>query len=299
MGAHRGACGYLPASAVPRREAPFEEVASSGLALRSGDRVAQHHWDLCPRTVAEPWGGKQPVRAQRAPLDSVCGVCCSPAVTSVHARLGSKPGDALPAFRGRGAPADQVDSLRRIVHGHPLPGDHEHGNTHLAPLRTRGPSDLGTRSLWGALLEDVGVLSFVGVPIAIGFAVLKYRLYDIDLLINRTLVYGALTATLVAVYVGSIVVLQGLLRALIGQESQLAIVASTLAVAALFNPLRHRIQAFIDRRFYRRKYDARKTLEAFSSTLRDETDLEALSDDLVGVVRETIQPAHASLWQRL
>jgi hypothetical protein len=91
--------------------------------------------------------------------------------------------------------------------------------------------------LWGALLEDVGVLSFAGVPVAIGFAVLKYRLYDIDLLINRTLVYGALTATLVAVYVGSIVMLQGLLRALIGQESQLAIVASTLAVAALFNPL--------------------------------------------------------------
>jgi hypothetical protein len=144
----------------------------------------------------------------------------------------------------------------------------------------------------------VGVLSFAGVPVAIGFALLRYRLYDIDLLINRTLVYGALTATLVAVYVGSIVVLQGLLRAFIGQESQLAIVASTLAVAALFNPLKHRIQAFIDRRFYRRKYDARKTLEAFSSTLRDETDLEALSHNLVGVVRETIQPAHASLWLR-
>ena len=131
-----------------------------------------------------------------------------------------------------------------------------------------------------------------------GFALLKYRLYGIDLLINRTLVYGALTATLVALYVGSIVVLQGLLGALIGQESQLAIVASTLAVAALFNPLRHRIQSFIDRSFYRRRYDARKTLESFSSTLRDETDLEALSDDLVGVVKETMQPAHASLWLR-
>ena len=142
------------------------------------------------------------------------------------------------------------------------------------------------------------MLSFAGVPVAMGFAVLKYRLYGIDLLINRTLVYGALTATLVALYVGSIVVLQGLLGALIGQESQLAIVASTLAVAALFNPLRHRIQSFIDRSFYRRRYDARKTLESFSSTLRDETDLEALSDDLVGVVKETMQPAHASLWLR-
>jgi hypothetical protein len=141
-------------------------------------------------------------------------------------------------------------------------------------------------------------ISIVGVPVAVGIAVLRYRLYDIDLLINRTLVYGALTALLVAVYVGSIVVLQGLLGTLTGQESQLAIVASTLAVAALFNPLRRRIQSFIDRRFYRSKYDAAETLEAFSAKLRDETDLDALSDDLVGVVRETMQPAHVSLWLR-
>jgi hypothetical protein len=150
--------------------------------------------------------------------------------------------------------------------------------------------------LWvGYLLVAIGGL---GGPIAIGIAILRYRLYEIDTLINRTLVYGALTATLVAVYVGSIIVLQGLVRALTTQESQLAIVASTLAVAALFNPLRHRIQGFIDRRFYRRKYDAAKTLEAFSGRLRDETDLDALNAELVGAVRETMQPAHVSLWLR-
>jgi hypothetical protein len=145
----------------------------------------------------------------------------------------------------------------------------------------------------GLVLLAVG---FVGIPMAIGIAILKYRLYNIDLLINRTLVYGALTASLALVYVGTVVVLQRLLGALAGQESQLAVVASTLAVAALFNPLRRRIQGFIDRSFYRSNYDTRKTLEAFSAKLRDETDLDRLGDDLVGVVRETMQPAHVSLW---
>jgi len=149
---------------------------------------------------------------------------------------------------------------------------------------------------WTRLLDTMTGLSYTGVPIAVGFAVLKYRLYDIDLLINRTLVYGTLTGTLVALYFGGVVVLQRVFVALTDEQSTLAVVASTLLIAALFAPLRRSIQSFIDRRFYRKKYDARKTLEAFSAKLRDETDLEALGDELVGVVRETMQPAHVSLW---
>jgi hypothetical protein len=143
-------------------------------------------------------------------------------------------------------------------------------------------------------------LAFIGVPVAAGFAIMRYRLYEIDLLINRTLVYGSLTVMLALVYFGGVAATQAIFRTLTGQEEQpqLAVVVSTLVIAALFNPLRRRIQDFIDRRFYRRKYDAAKTLEAFSAKLRDETDLDALSDDLVGVVRETMQPAHVSFWLR-
>jgi cytochrome b subunit of formate dehydrogenase len=147
----------------------------------------------------------------------------------------------------------------------------------------------------GLVLTTVGVVSS---PIAMGIAIFRYRLYQIDLIINRTLVYGSLTAVLAGVYLGGVVLLQYAFRALIGEESQLAVVASTLIIAALFIPLRRRIQGFIDRRFYRRKYDARKTLESFSAKLRNQTDLEALSQDLVGVVGETMQPAHVSLWLR-
>jgi hypothetical protein len=138
------------------------------------------------------------------------------------------------------------------------------------------------------------------IPISIGIAILRYRLYDIDLIINRTLVYGTLTAILAGVYFGVVTVTQTLLSTVTGQERlpQLVVVASTLLIAALFSPMRRQIQSFIDRRFYRRKYDARKTLEAFSAKLRNDSDLDALSDDLVGAVKETMQPAHVSLWLR-
>ena len=142
------------------------------------------------------------------------------------------------------------------------------------------------------------VITLSGIPMAMGVAILKHRLYDIDIIINRTLVYGALTLSLLLVYVGCVVSLQYVLRAFTGGNSQLVIVASTLAIAALFNPLRRRIQSFIDWRFYRRKYDAVKTLEEFGAKLRDETDLESLNAEMLSVVRETMRPEHASLWLR-
>jgi hypothetical protein len=136
------------------------------------------------------------------------------------------------------------------------------------------------------------------IPVATGIAILRYRLYDIDRIVNRALVYATLTVTLVLVYLGGVISLQYAFRTMTGGESQLAVVASTLAIAALFNPLRWRIQALVDRRFYRRKYDAQKTLAAFSSRLREETDLDALGGELVTVVRETVQPASVALWLR-
>jgi hypothetical protein len=160
----------------------------------------------------------------------------------------------------------------------------------------------GTLMRGTASLDVVGtVLQFVTLPllpVAVAVAILKYRLYEIDLIINRTLVYGSLTVVLAVLYEGGIVILQQLFRAFTGQESQLAVVASTLVIAALFVPLRRRIQNFVDRRFYRRKYDAAKTLAAFNARLREETNLKALSDDLVGVARDTVQPEYVSLWLR-
>jgi len=157
----------------------------------------------------------------------------------------------------------------------------------------------GFVSIWSVPISILIIsVALLGLPVFTGIAILRYRLYDVDIIINRTLVYGALTIMLLLVYVGGVVGLQRLFSPLVGGDSGLATVATTLAIAALFNPLRHRVQAFVDRRFYRKKYDARKTLEAFSTRLRDETNLGTISDDLVDVVRETMQPAHASLWLR-
>jgi hypothetical protein len=159
------------------------------------------------------------------------------------------------------------------------------------------PSErVGAKMLSMLLMDSFGLL----IPLSLGVAILRARLFDIDVVINRTLVYGSLTAMLALVYLGGVATSQAIFRALTRQEQQpqLAIVFSTLVIAALFNPLRRHIQGFIDRRFYRRKYDARKTLEAFSTKLRAETDLEAVNNELVGMVTETMQPAHISLWLR-
>ena len=157
-------------------------------------------------------------------------------------------------------------------------------------------------SLYGApyqlALNAISIGLLLLLPLSFGFATLRSRLWEIDVLINRTMVYGALTVILTGIYVGLIIGLQALLRGIISQDNNVAIVLSTLAIATLFQPLRARLQALIDRRFYRRKYDATKTLQAFSASLRNEVDLQQLSEQLVAVVQETMQPSHVSLWLR-
>ncbi|MDQ3531679.1 MAG: hypothetical protein M3456_04800 [Actinomycetota bacterium] len=158
-------------------------------------------------------------------------------------------------------------------------------------------SQMEAEPVWLRALTQISFYSFVLIPVAVGIAILRHRLYDIDLIINRTLVYGALTAALTVAYVLGVTVLQALLRPFAGQ-SQLAVAGSTLTVAALFRPGRARIQTFIDRRFYRRKYDAGRTLEVFSAKLRDEVDLDTLGVELVALVDEVMRPNHVSVWLR-
>ncbi len=149
-----------------------------------------------------------------------------------------------------------------------------------------------------SVLDIIANLLLTLIPISLAIAIQRYRLYDIDILINRTLVYVTLIALLAGIYVGLIIALQSLLRSIINQNNDVAIVISTLVIAAIFQPLRHRIQTIIDRRFYRRKYDAARTVEAFSATLRNELDLSQLSEHLISIVQETMQPRHVSLWLR-
>jgi hypothetical protein len=170
--------------------------------------------------------------------------------------------------------------------------------TYAAVVGLSTPLLLGSFApgLFQVLGQLAWTLGFLSLPLSAGVAILKYRLYDIDLIINRTLVYGPLTVMLVALYVGGVLVLEYAFRTLTGSGSQLSIVASTLLIAALFNPMRRRVQAFIDHLFYRRKYDAARTLETFSAKLRENTDLDDLSSELLSTVRETMQPSQVSLW---
>jgi hypothetical protein len=160
-----------------------------------------------------------------------------------------------------------------------------------------GQTDPSSLPWFVMALQNLSLFSLVLIPTAAGIAILRHRLYDIDVIVNRTVVYGSLTAVLAATYLVLVVLLQQVL-APITSQSDLAVAASTLSVAALFRPLRRRVQAFIDRRFYRHKYDVALTLESFARTLRTDVDLDSLSEDLIGVVASTMQPAHASLWLR-
>jgi hypothetical protein len=162
------------------------------------------------------------------------------------------------------------------------------------PLLWSLPQSSATVWIWPVLF----LAGASTIPVAVGIAILRHRLYDIDVVINRTLVYGSLTATLALVYLGSVVGLQRVLSPVVGEGNQLAVVVSTLLIAALFGPLRRRVQGFIDRRFYRRKYDAAKTLTLFGAKLRDEIELDALNEELLTVINETMQPAHVSMWLR-
>ncbi len=165
----------------------------------------------------------------------------------------------------------------------------------LSYLQLLFPSLNPLYALFGIIISS---LASIICPLFMTIAILRHRLWDIDIIINRTLVYGTLTVILTVIYVGLVIGLQALLRGIISQDNSVAIVISTLAIAALFQPLRQHLQRIIDRRFYRSKYDAARTLAAFSATLRNEVDLDELSEKLIAVVQETMEPAHVSLWLR-
>jgi hypothetical protein len=156
----------------------------------------------------------------------------------------------------------------------------------------------GPEPVWRVVLDDTFVVSLGLIPIAIGIAVLRYRLYDIDVIIRRTLVYAALVGCLAVVYLVGVFAIQAAVRSVSGQSGTLAVTVSTLLVAAAFQPLRTRIQRAVDHRFYRRRYDAARTLESFSGRLREQVEIETVSGEVLDVVRQTLQPVHVSLWLR-
>ena len=156
----------------------------------------------------------------------------------------------------------------------------------------------GPEPVWRVLLDDAFVLSVGLIPVAIGVAVLRYHLYEIDVIIRRTLVYAALVSVLALLYLAGVFGIQAVVRSLSGQSGTLAVTVSTLLVAAAFQPLRGRIQRAVDHRFYRGRYDAARTLESFSGRLREQVEIEMVSGEVLDVVRQTLQPAHVSLWLR-
>jgi hypothetical protein len=272
----------LRAAIVPRRSATFAPLAARGLGRGARDRrrrVVGYALQAGPLEdfpqIANPYGVDGPIVGMVGVAGSIVAA-------------GSLVASAIPLIvRMRYAGSEQRQQIKWLAYG----GTVVVGTICVSGLINRWNVPVGI------VVSNVALL---GLPVFTGIAIVKHHLYDIDLLINRTLVYGSLTTMLVAVYVGGIVLSQRVFVGLTGHEElpQLAIVASTLMIAALFAPLRRRIQAIIDRRFYRRKYDAAKMLSAFNARLRDETDLGTLSDDLVGVVKETMQPEHVSLWLR-
>jgi hypothetical protein len=263
----------FPDGRLPTRRWRFVPwIAATGCALALPGQA------LSPDLGTEFAGGTNPFAVEGGPIDFLFGTGMALLLAALLAAIASL------VVRFRRAGSVERQQIKWFAYAAGCIGV-------LGPLAV---------TFWyeSVLVQVAFALAINGLPIATGIAVLKYRLYDIDVVLNRTLVYGSLSATLLTVYFGGIVVLQQLFVALTGQESTLAVVASTLAIAALFGPLRRQVQAFVDRRFYRRKYNAAKTLTAFNARLRDETVLDTLSSDVVGVVRETMQPEHVSLWLR-